>query len=108
MKITKKLLLAAAFAYLVFGGMACCKEPTTEMGVYGTLGKLATPLSNGGTHFIGDTSKPGNFTAFISHNSDIILDRYVGDTVSVMGNFVGPRSNGTTTELVGVVFIQVF
>lgn len=110
MKTTKKMFGAAAFAFLVFGGISCCKETTTEFGMYGKLGKLATPTSNGGTHFMGDTSKVwyGAYTTFISHNSDIYLDKYVGKIVSVSGKFVEPRSNGSVPDLVGVVFIQTF
>lgn len=111
MNIAKKIFGTGAFAFLVFGGMSCCKDNLVDFAQVGRLGKLATPTSKGGTHFIGDTSIVGTtyaaYTTYVSYDPNINLDLYVGDTVVVTGKFVGQSEQGSIPDLLEVLFIKL-
>lgn len=112
MNIAKKIFGTGAFAFLVFGGMSCCKDNPADFSQVGRLGKLATPTSKGGTHFIGDTSIVGTtyaaYTTYVSYDSNINLDQYVGDTISIIGKFVGQSEQGNVPDLLEVLTVKKF
>lgn len=102
----KILVLLSSLLLLLFTSSCEENECFFEVGTDGVLEKVVDETHTGGMYYIGDLSNEYTFYEFVNNDSSIDLDDYLGEDVTILGNYIRERQGLNDHTIIEVISVE--